>query len=126
MSWLLFGRFRNKGDFFDVAEIKYMSKTLRYLHFLIIHHFMLIFIFTFSSTLCVKQRIVGRPITCCLCWEVFLAPLLLDSYATGRLGEVITYCSTLYPIWGEYQIQSVCLSICLSVCLSFFPAIPVR
>ena len=30
--------------------------------------------------------------------------------------------STLYPIWGEYQIQSVCACVCVSVC----PAIPAQ
>ena len=32
----------------------------------------------------------------------------------------------LYPIWGEYQIQCVCVSVCLTVSVFVFPVIPVR
>ena len=34
--------------------------------------------------------------------------------------------STLYFIWGEYQIQSVGVCVCVTVCVSVFPVIPVR
>ena len=43
-----------------------------------------------------------------------LLSLLPHSQRSAYICGVFFY-STLYPIWGEYQIQYVCVSVCLSV-----------
>ena len=49
-------------------------------------------------------------------------PVLGHLHLLGRKPREqlqVRFCySTLYPIWGEYQLQSVCLCVC--VCLSFY------
>ena len=33
----------------------------------------------------------------------------------GDIYELVSYYSALYSIWGEYQIQFVCVSVCVCV-----------
>ena len=47
---------------------------------------------------------------------------LFKDFIKNLFNDAVIIVFTLYPIWGEYQIQSVyqcvCLSVCLSVCVS--------
>ena len=70
-----------------------------------------VFVISLNSGVAVTQRIFIATV-----W-VTVDPFNPDCSSFHPL-----FYSTLFAIWGEYQIQSVCLSICLSV----FPAIPVR